>query len=91
MIFQHHTARITPSEAVYGRAGCIIFQRLQYERAGCIHFNSKDVRGESFSTGSSMYVQGVSTAISMEVQILFLKGQQCEIVFWLNPSHLGWN
>jgi hypothetical protein len=30
MIFQYHIARITPSEAVYGRAGCITFHYPQF-------------------------------------------------------------
>jgi hypothetical protein len=32
MIFQCHTARIAPSVAVYGRAGCITFYYLQFGR-----------------------------------------------------------
>ncbi len=30
MIFQYHIARITPSAAVYGHAGCITFHYLQF-------------------------------------------------------------
>ncbi len=41
MIFQYRLARITPSAAVYGRAGCIPFDQQQYGRAGCIHFRSQ--------------------------------------------------
>jgi hypothetical protein len=36
MIFQYNIARITTSEAVYGRAGWIYLHYQQYERAGCI-------------------------------------------------------
>ncbi len=35
MIFQYHIERITPSAAVYGRAGCIHFHSQQYGRAVC--------------------------------------------------------
>ncbi len=38
MICQYHKARITPSAAVYGRAGCITFHYLQFERALSIPF-----------------------------------------------------
>jgi hypothetical protein len=33
VIFQYHIPRITPSAAVYGHAGCITFQSLQFGRA----------------------------------------------------------
>ncbi len=84
MIFQYKIARITPSAAVYGRAGCItvhylqfgpaqgIHQHQQYGRAWCIHFHSQHYgRADVFlSTASSMDVQGVyiSKASTMGVK-----------------------
>ncbi len=35
MIFQYNIARITTSEAVYGRAGCKHFHSQEYGRAVC--------------------------------------------------------
>jgi hypothetical protein len=40
MIFQYHIARITPSAAVYGRAGCISSHYLQFGRALGIPFTT---------------------------------------------------
>jgi hypothetical protein len=40
MIFQYQIARITPSAAVYGRAGCITFHYLQFGRALGIPFTT---------------------------------------------------
>jgi hypothetical protein len=63
MIFQHPLARIRPSAAVYGRAGCIFFYYLQFGLAWGVRFtstSSMDVQGVSSSTASSMDVQGVS-------------------------------
>jgi hypothetical protein len=39
MIIQYNIARITTSEAVYGRAGCIHFQSEHYGRAGSLTFH----------------------------------------------------
>jgi hypothetical protein len=41
MLFQHSIARISPSAAIYGRAGCIFSRYLQFGRAGCIPFHSQ--------------------------------------------------
>ncbi len=40
MIFDCHVARITPSAAVYGRAGCITFHYLQFGRTLGIPFTT---------------------------------------------------
>jgi hypothetical protein len=40
MIFQHHIARITPSAAFYGSAGCITFHYLQFGRELGIPFTT---------------------------------------------------
>jgi hypothetical protein len=37
MTFQYHSARVTPSTAAYGRAGCITFHYLQF---GCVVYCS---------------------------------------------------
>jgi hypothetical protein len=44
MIFQYHIARITPSVAVYGGAGCITFHYLQFESALGIPFTTTNNR-----------------------------------------------
>jgi hypothetical protein len=57
MIFQYHIARIAPSTAVYGHAGCIYFHYLQFGHALGIPFtitntSRMDVQGVSISTAS---------------------------------------
>ncbi len=42
MIFQDHIARITPSAAVYGRAGCITFPLPKF---GCAWDRNVDAGG----------------------------------------------
>jgi hypothetical protein len=76
MIFQYKIARITPSAAVYGRAGCITVHYLQFGPAQGIPFTSTntssiDVHGVSISSASTMGVQDISlsTASSMDVQV----------------------
>jgi hypothetical protein len=51
MIFQYHIARITPSAAVCGRAGYIIFYYLQFGRAPDIPFTT---------TNNSIFIAGMS-------------------------------
>ncbi len=72
LIFQHHIARITPSAAVYGRAGCITLNYLEFWRAVGILFttintSSMDVQGVFLSTASSMNVQGVSLSTASSI------------------------
>jgi hypothetical protein len=57
MIFQYHVARITPSAAVYGCAGYIIFHYLQLGRAGCTPFLNAEM---SDCPASSHYGTGMN-------------------------------
>jgi hypothetical protein len=51
MIFQHHTARITQSEAVNGHVG-YHFPPPQYGRAGCIPFQKNLARPIEVNIGT---------------------------------------
>jgi hypothetical protein len=65
---QHHKARMTPSAAIHGRAGCISFYIQQYGRAGV-----------PLSTTSSMDVQGVSKSIA--VQGVCIPFHLCKMIY----------
>jgi hypothetical protein len=55
MIFQHQITRITPSAAVYGRAGFIRVLCLQCGRAGCMFiFFEKPGRPASGQSGTGL-------------------------------------
>jgi hypothetical protein len=65
MMVQYHTARITPSEAVYGCAECIPFTTTNFsimnvQVVSMSAAGHMDVHGVSLSTASSVIVQGTS-------------------------------